>query len=339
MKTNLPSAPVVKSAIVVIVLVLLAYLTMTSPDGSLLSAISTFFIGIFRTVQFFFALIVGLLISLAVLIGIFLAAVYGYRRETAQQMYAGLKKRVVELLVPAFATVRRAWEEQLEIRFSEREGRLRSALMTEMQEGLEPVIQEQGAQQEQLKALHERLAAMEESETAYATPALVQEEIAQGTEVMQFDLKELRTKAAELEQRLGALPVEQQVNELQGRVAGLEGQPQPDTDKLEAKVTELTEQLATLQAELAELQTSGTTASPAPTQVEDAAKHRLFAYVTAAADREKLAELVTATLNKEMTYAQVTDFVIKGMSKDGGKIIAEHPALIKDYIRECRRNA
>ena len=73
----------------------------------------------------------------------------------------------------------------------------------------------------------------------------------------------------------------------------------------------------------------------APAKGED--EHRLLSYFDDPADKKKLKNLVAQTLKKDMTYAQVTKYLVKEMGKQKGKIISEHPALAKDYIRQCRR--
>jgi hypothetical protein len=73
----------------------------------------------------------------------------------------------------------------------------------------------------------------------------------------------------------------------------------------------------------------------APAKGED--EHRLLSYFDDPADKKKLKNLVAQTLKKDMTYAQVTKYLVKEMGKEKGKIISGHPSLAKDYIRQCRR--
>jgi hypothetical protein len=77
-------------------------------------------------------------------------------------------------------------------------------------------------------------------------------------------------------------------------------------------------------------------AAAAPQQEQE--EHRIFSYFEEPADRKKLAELMTSTLDKDMSYKQVLNFLVKEFGPVKGKIISSHPSLAKDYIRQCRKN-
>ncbi|MDU9047532.1 MAG: hypothetical protein Q3M30_01690 [Candidatus Electrothrix sp. Rat3] len=70
---------------------------------------------------------------------------------------------------------------------------------------------------------------------------------------------------------------------------------------------------------------------------EEEEEHRIFSYFDDPADKEKLAELVTSTLGKDMSYKHVLNFLVKEFGLVKGKIISSHPSLSKDYIRQCRK--
>jgi hypothetical protein len=55
-------------------------------------------------------------------------------------------------------------------------------------------------------------------------------------------------------------------------------------------------------------------------------------------DKKKLQQIVTETMQEEMTYAQVTELLSRNVGKKTAKVLAEHPSLTKEFIRECRRN-
>lgn len=77
-------------------------------------------------------------------------------------------------------------------------------------------------------------------------------------------------------------------------------------------------------------------ASPSPQQEQE--EHRIFSYFDEEADKTKLAELVASTLDKDMSYKQILNFLAKKFGKEKGKIISSHPSLTKDYIRQCRKS-
>ena len=98
MKTNMMRAPLIKSGLVLLLFVLLAYLTSASPDGGVLGSLGLIIIGIVRFIQWSIAMVIGLAVSIAFLIGVFLFAVSLVNKETAADMYQATKIRVAEML-------------------------------------------------------------------------------------------------------------------------------------------------------------------------------------------------------------------------------------------------
>ncbi len=105
MKTNLMRAPLIKSAVVLLIFILLAYLTSASPEGGVLSSLGLIIIGAFRFVQWAIAMVIGLSVCIAFLIGIFLLAASMVNKEAAAEMYVAAKKGIAELLTPAFSFI------------------------------------------------------------------------------------------------------------------------------------------------------------------------------------------------------------------------------------------
>lgn len=100
MKENMMRTPLIKAGAVLLVFVLLAYLTSASPEGSVLNSVGQLLIGAFRLVQWAFAMAIGLTVSIAVLVGIFLFAVSLVNKETAATMYQTLKTAVATFCQP-----------------------------------------------------------------------------------------------------------------------------------------------------------------------------------------------------------------------------------------------
>jgi len=86
MKRNMMRGPLVKSAVILIILTLLAYLTSASPDTGVLGSLGLIIIGAFRLVQWSIAMVIGMAVCIAFLIGIFLLAVSMVNKETAGSM-------------------------------------------------------------------------------------------------------------------------------------------------------------------------------------------------------------------------------------------------------------
>jgi hypothetical protein len=94
MKDNMMRAPLLKAGGVLLVFVLLTYLTCTSPEGSVFASVGQIIIGAFRLVQWGFAMVIGLTVCIAVLIGVFLFAAFLVDREKAASMYRFVKEAV-----------------------------------------------------------------------------------------------------------------------------------------------------------------------------------------------------------------------------------------------------
>lgn len=67
-------------------------------------------------------------------------------------------------------------------------------------------------------------------------------------------------------------------------------------------------------------------------------EHRLLSYFDDPADKQKIAELTEAALEKGLNQKQIIDYLTRGLGAQKGKIISAHPAVFKDYLKTCRRN-
>lgn len=136
-------------------------------------------------------------------------------------------------------------------------------------------------------------------------------------------------------------PLQEQIAALRSEVAVL--------DATKGQVAALKDEVAVLKEALAEVRIVAETprkkekVKPVPEKSqgksEQGDEHRLLSYYANTEDKQKFSDLVIQTLKKDMTYAQVMDFLIEEMGEEGGKVVSEHPSLAKDYIRQCRRNA
>jgi hypothetical protein len=216
-------------------------------------------------------------------------------------------------------------------------------------------------------------ASAEQLETVTAEVTAVSETLS-GTEA---NIKTLAAKVEQAVQQAGAVDAEKILGDVPARLETLEQQEPAapvDLQPLEEKISDLQaemnkatkpleEKIAALTAEIDALKTARAKqqavekpavqgkAAAAPAKKKEVKKaevkaapkkdseHRLLSYFTKKDDKKKLEELVTQTLKKDMTYAQITKFLVKEMGEKGGKIISEHPSLAKDYIRQCRRKA
>ena len=357
MKNNPLRVPLINSAVVLAVLALIVYFTVTSGHGSLWSSIGAIFILIFRLAQLAIGLGLALLVSLGVLIGIFLGAVAIFDGAAASRMYEGLRRIILTWTAPLAGLFKSDREEKLAAALADLEQRIGREIagqigglrreMTGLREELAGTIQKVAGRLSQLEAAsvsRDELAEPLEAVTA-ATEAVAALE--QGLKKVEDRLDQVAKQAAEVDAAslLGDLPARvEALEQAEPPAIEIPEIPEPvDIGPLEKQIQELGREIDSLREALVSLENAAP-AQPAEAETADDAatapaedEHRLLSYFDNPEDKRKLADLVAQTLKKDMTYAQVTEFLIREMGEEGGRVISEHPSLAKDYIRQCRR--
>lgn len=357
MKPNLLRAPLINSAILLVVCSLLVYFTLTSPEGSIWSSMGAIFTLFFRIVQLVIGLALGLLVCIAVLIGIFLGAVALFDGASASRMYEGLRQTILSWLAPVLDLLSSDRDDKLQAELSD----LGQTLKTDFSQMIDSARRELSTAQNvlagKLQALQGKVQATEEATAEKVSAEQLEAltaEVATVTEALtatEGKIKTLQDKIEKAVQEVGAVDPGSILGDVPARLEKLEQQEPPapvDLQPLEKKIATIQAEIKTLQGALKEAskpQKQKAVETPAAAAKEEkkestaeGTEHRLLSYFEKKEDQEKLAGLVAETLKKDMTYAQVTDFLIEKMGKNGGTIISEHPSLAKDYIRQCRRN-
>ncbi|MGB5685897.1 MAG: hypothetical protein WBM35_08800 [Candidatus Electrothrix sp.] len=157
---------------------------------------------------------------------------------------------------------------------------------------------------------------------------------------------EEQLSAVEMPEPVDISPLQNDINALQSELTQLKEK----ADKALLAATEnvaapATQAVQAIQEEAPEstpepASTPQSTPQPVPTPAaceEEEEEHRIFSYFDESADKEKLAKLVASTLDKDMSYKHVLNFLVKEFGPVKGKIISSHPSLSKDYIRQCRK--
>nr|WP_320010491.1 hypothetical protein [uncultured Desulfobulbus sp.] len=106
MKRNMMRGPLVKSAVILIILTLMAYLTSASPDTTVLGSLGLIIIGAIRLVQWSIAMVIGLAVCIAFLIGIFLLAASMVNKEAAGRMFVAAKAGITEMIGSAICSIK-----------------------------------------------------------------------------------------------------------------------------------------------------------------------------------------------------------------------------------------
>ncbi len=375
MKTNVLRAPLIKSAVVLVIFSLLFYFTSTSPQGSVWASIGTIFIVIFTTIQWAVALAIGLVVSLAVLIGIFLGAVAMFSQTSASRMYEGLQQTLLSWFTPIINLFKSDREEKMTAALAAFGQEMKVDFSAEIQAARNGLKKTQAELETKLSGLSARLAALEEKTEGLAreeqleTLAAEIKEAAEAAAGIKGTVDTLSGKLEQTAQQLQETSGDAVLGDLPARIEALEQQEIPELPA-PVDIAPLAEEITTVKAQLATLQKTVTEAaavakagakvddSPAAAAEKPVAKkpkkaaskptkdataeqeeHRIFSYFKDPADKKKVADLVASTLKKDMSYKQVMELVAKGLGGGKGKIITSHPSLSKDYIRQCRKKS
>ena len=306
MKPNVLQAPLIKSAIVLVIFSLLFYFTSTSPEGSVWGSIGSIFIFAFRTIQWALALAIGLIVSLAVLIGIFFGAVALFNPASASRMYEGLRQTLLAWFAPLITLCKSKREEKLAAAFDTFSQDLKKEFSSDIQAAQVDLKKNQDELETKLSGLSSRLATFEEATTGLAAAEQVETMIGQVNDVVESTAV-IKKSVDALESSIDFTGLEKNIAELQSELASVQ------------QKTEEALQTATKAAAQAAQQS----AAPVPAekaQTAEEEEHRIFSYFDAA-DKKKVAGLVASTLKKDMSYKQVMDFVAKELGGNKGKII------------------
>ena len=254
MKTNMMRAPLIKSGLVLLLFVLLAYLTSASPDGGVLGSLGLIIIGIVRFIQWSIAMVIGLAVSIAFLIGVFLFAVSLVNKETAADMYQATKIRVAEMLRPVFSSIACLAGQSGSCcatsapPTAELKAELQAIISTEMTK----VAASQQVLNEQFAAISNKLQALE-AKSGDFVPVSQLEAIAGDIAASTQALSEVKSNMADLEGKLKDTTTQLQgitpdkvLGDLPGRMAQLEAKgegfdPQPWTESVVALQKEMEE--------------------------------------------------------------------------------------------------
>ncbi len=312
MKNNTLRAPLIKSAVVLVVFSLLAYLTSTSPNGSVWNSLGQIFFGVFRIAQLGVGLVLALFFCLVVLIGIFLGSVAVVSRDSAAKMYSQLCQMLADRLLFLKKMIKKDDSQQIS--------------------ALDAIGERQDRLENNLAALHSRFAQLNKHNDGRL-------EQTERLEYLTEEVAASREIGNQAEEKIQALAG--QVEEMMRQIR--ESNPGPRLAELAAGIETLAERIEALQSGLAELDAACkkdmADAEADDSGDEEGAAHRLFSYLDDPEDQDKIARLVADTSKKEMTYAQTVDYLVQEMGGGAAAVIAAHPSLVKDYIRYCRKSS
>ncbi len=281
MKTNTMRTPLIQSALILLLLGVVAYLTSSTPDGSVLGSVGLFIIGIFRLIQWAMAMAIGLAICIAFLIGIFLFSAWVFDSQASAPLYDKAKQSLAAIFCPlccrAFdffkgigtsaagtsslgAGPARAVHEQPEAAGAE---------VNPLAEEIRKVTENQQALQAQFVSLHQKLEGMEEATAGFATTGQVEGlsgELAVSGKALanvQESVAALQGKMDATAQQVQALSPEKILGDLPGRLSAVEGSVAQQGQETVFDPQPLHDSIEDLRKEVAELKSSKTTKTTA----------------------------------------------------------------------------
>ena len=251
MKANMMRAPLIKSAVVLLVFTLLAYLTSASPDGSVLNSVGLIIIGAFRFVQWAIAMIIGVSFCIAFLIGVFLFAVFLVDRDLSASLYEKTKVSVAALVAPVFSLFGAMKCKDAScaqpVQAVMDNDQLKNELQTIITGEVKKVSDSQQVLNEQFVSLNAKIQSIEEKAAGFASAdqlAVIAGEIAASgktLETVESTVATLEGKLNDTTQKLQAITPEKLLGDLPSRLDKLEQKgdepgfdPKPLSDSIES---------------------------------------------------------------------------------------------------------
>lgn len=263
-------ASLYKAAAVLLFFVILAYLTSATPDGGVLSSIGQMIIGVFRFIQWSIAMLIGVALSIAVLIAIFLFAVSLSNKAAAASMYQTVKVAVIDSLRSLFSRYSTAStsaetvqpeeipaQNELELPLQQSQASEPSppdTISTQIADDIQKVIESQQELSSQLSDLTGKLQALEERSADFMTAGhleTVTSELAatgQTLGALQADAAALKEKVSHTLQQINTITPEKILGDIPERLQHLEAKedtpqfdPAPVISSIEALETAVEE--------------------------------------------------------------------------------------------------
>ncbi len=311
MKNNEFRGPLFQSAAVLAGVIILAMIAASSGGSSAGGGILAVIVGIGKSILFVIGLAIGLGVSIALLIAIFLAAVAMVSPEQASQIYGDLKKNFAKSVL----TCQNPWS-CCDTAGSDRP--IDAEEYIRMKQEITDLQEKNGKLTGKIKDLKDDADLLKGNVEAVKTDNAV-----------------LKAKIEDLSQTVKALSdAENAIKEL---VADLTTKIQAGADQemivqirnLERLQTQTREELEGVIERLNSFE---------PGQKQTPTTSGIFSYIEKDKYQALFIEKVEEALTRELTYAQIDEYLSTQLPPDLVKIIKDHPSLTKNYIRSLRRD-
>jgi chromosome segregation ATPase len=291
-----------------------------------LSSIGALISGIFSTVIFIIGLGIAIVVSIAVLVGVYLAAVYFYSADKGRNLVDQLKAALCSLYSKVKGTQVKASFTAPKTSESEPEAKAAAAATQSVEPA--PVKQSPATQaaaeppaynwtilESKIDSLDSRLGELAQSSSANS----------EWISSLQKRLDELSVDAAG-EEKLAAVEETHQKLSLQLQAIGTE--VEASSAHIQKLEQQFGEDLNGLKEELAALHDK--------TSVPEVISG-ILSYIDSAEDRDKITDKAKEAIARGMTYAQIDDFFKASLSPEVYQELAAHPRLTKDFLRSIKK--
>ena len=318
--------PLIQSGAILLLVFLLISIVAGSGSQGVLSSIGALISGIFSTVIFIIGLSIAIVVSIAVLVGVYLAAVYFYSADKGRNLIDQLKAAVCSLYSKVKGT-------QVKARFtapktSESEPEAKAAATARQSVETAPLKQSPAKQaaaeppaynwtilESKIDSLDSRLSELAQSSSANS----------EWISSLQKRLDELSVDAAG-EEKLAV--VEETHQKLSEQLQAIGTEVEASSAYIQKLEQQFGEDLNGLKEELAALHDK--------TSVPEVISG-ILSYIDSAEDRDKITDKAKEAIARGMTYAQIDDFFKASLSPEVYQELAAHPRLTKDFLRSIKK--
>ena len=318
--------PLIQSGAILLLVFLLISIVAGSGSQGVLSSIGALISGIFSTVIFIIGLGIAIVVSIAVLVGVYLAAVYFYSADKGRNLVDQLKAALCSLYSKVKGTQVKASFTAPKTSESEPEAKAAAAATQSVEPA--PVKQSPATQaaaeppaynwtilESKIDSLDSRLGELAQSSSANS----------EWISSLQKRLDELSVDAAS-EEKLAA--VEETHQKLSEQLQAIGTEVEASSAHIQKLEQQFGEDLNGLKEELAALHDK--------TSVPEVISG-ILSYIDSAEDRDKITDKAKEAIARGMTYAQIDDFFKASLSPEVYQELAAHPRLTKDFLRSIKK--
>lgn len=318
--------PLIQSGAILLLVFLLISIVAGSGSQGVLSSIGALISGIFSTVIFIIGLGIAIVVSIAVLVGVYLAAVYFYSADKGRNLVDQLKAALCSLYSKVKGTQVKAKFTAPKTSESEPEAKAAAAARQSVepapvkqspakQAAAEPPAYNWTILESKIDSLDSRLGELAQSSSANS----------EWISSLQKRLDELSVDAAD-EEKLAA--VEETHQKLSEQLQAIGTEVEASSAHIQKLEQQFGEDLNGLKEELAALHDK--------TSVPEVISG-ILSYIDSAEDRDKITDKAKEAIARGMTYAQIDDFFKASLSPEVYQELAAHPRLTKDFLRSIKK--